>query len=228
MKRSVEFTLESTLAQQCFEQLQMEIIQGILKPGEKLKVEPIKQRFTIGQSPVREALYKLSAFGLVEIEENKGFRVAPVSEEDIRDIYQAFTAIENIALTWAIKRGDAQWEADIVAQLHKLSLVELNSKTTVSALWAERNYEFHVALISGCKSPTLLEIRRHLYMKFDRYCQIAYQLSKQMAHNNYQAHQKIADAVLQRDTKEAKKLMDEHINGPLEEVIKEFQKHNLF
>lgn len=227
MKRSVEFSLESTLAQQCFQQLQIEIIQGILKPGEKLKVEPIKQRFGIGQSPVREALSKLSAFGLVEVEENKGFRVAQVSLADIYDTYETFTSIENLALALAIKRGDDEWEADIVAQLHKLSNIELAEKPVSSAVWVQQNYNFHLALISGCKSPTLLEIRHHLYMKFDRYCQMSYRLSKHQLHTNNQSHQELAQAVLRRDAKEAKKLMTEHINGPIEDVIKEFQKHNL-
>jgi len=227
MKRSVEFSLESTLAQQCFQQLQTEIIQGILKPGEKLKVEPIKQRFGIGQSPVREALSKLSAFGLVAVEENKGFRVAPVSLADIFDTYETFTAIENMALALAIKRGDDEWEAQIVAQLHKLSNIELAEKQVSLSVWVEQNYNFHLSLISGCKSLTLLEVRHHLYMKFDRYCQMSYQLLKHQLHSNNQAHQELARAVLQRDSKETKKLMTEHINGPLEDVIKEFQKHDL-
>lgn len=227
MKRSIKLNPENNLSQQCFQQLQMEIIQGILKPGEKLKVEPIKQRFGIGQSPVREALSKLSAFGLVEVEENKGFRVAPVSLADIYDTYATFTAIENMALALAIKHGDNEWEAQIIAQLHKLSSIELTKKPVSKAAWIEQNYNFHLALISGCKSPMLLEIRRHLYMKFDRYCQMSYQLSQYKLHDNHQAHQELARAVLQRNSKEAKKLMTEHINGSLEDIIKEFQKHDL-
>lgn len=228
MKRSIEFNLESTLAKQCYEQLQAEIIQGVLKPGEKLKVEPIKQRFSIGQAPVREALYKLSAFGLVDVQDNKGFRVTEISEQDIRDTYEVFTNIEVTALLWAIKRGDEDWEANIVAELHKLSLLELSEKNVPTSLWAQKNYDFHVALISGCKSPTLMEIRRHLYMKFDRYCQIAYQLSKQTNHNNHDEHKSLAQAVLQRDIRQVKQLMTEHINEPLEMVIQEFKNHNFF
>lgn len=228
MKRSVEFTLDSTFAQQCYEQLQLEIVQGILKPGEKLKVEPIKNRFGIGQSPVREALSRLAAFGLVEVEENKGFRVAQISEQDIRDTYAVFTEIETRALVWAIERGDDEWETNIVAQLYRLSTVELSASPVSSTLWLQRNYDFHIALISGCKSKTLLEIRRHLYMKFDRYCQMSYQLSNYSSHGNHKAHKELADAVLKRDIIRAKALLFEHINAPLEEIVKEFKQHNLF
>ena len=227
MKRSVEFTLDSTFAQQCYEQLQLEIIQGICKPGEKLKIEPIKNRFGIGQSPVREALSRLAAFGLVEVEENKGFRVAAISERDIRDTYAVFTEIETLALVWAMERGDEEWETQIVAQLYRLSTVELSASPVSPMLWAQRNYDFHVALISGCNSKTLLEIRRHLYMKFDRYCQMSYR-SNYSAHGNHRAHQELADAVLKRDIIHAKALLCEHINAPLEDIIAEFKQHNLF
>ena len=105
MTKKVIFSSESTLSQQFYEQLQNEIIEGILKPGQKLKVAPIKERFNIGQSPVREALSRLASFGLVEIENNKGFRVSTISEADIRDTYNTFTHIENMALSLAIEYG---------------------------------------------------------------------------------------------------------------------------
>lgn len=228
MKRPVEFTLDSTFAQQCYEQLQLEIVQGILKPGEKLKVEPIKNRFGIGQSPVREALSRLAAFGLVEVEDNKGFRVAAISEQDIRDTYAVFTEIETLALFWAMQHGDEAWETNIVAQLYRLSTVELSSSRVSPTLWSQRNYDFHLALIAGCKSETLFEIRRHLYMKFDRYNQMSYNLSIDLAHGNHEAHKALADAVLKRDMIKAKALLFEHINGQLENTIKEFKLHDLF
>ncbi len=227
MGKKVQFTPDSTLSQQCFERLQSEIINGILKPGEKLKVGPIKERFSIGQSPVREALSRLVAFGLVEAEDNKGFRVAAISEEDIRDIYSTFTRIENMALALALEKGDDAWQASIVATLHKLSLVENKKTLDLYAVWAERNYDFHVALISGCNSPTLLEIRRILYMKFDRYCRMAYQITKDELSVNHEEHKKLAEAALQRDKQKAHALMTYHINGAIEDVVNKFRENKL-
>lgn len=223
----VRFKSDSTLAQQCFEQLQNEIIEGILKPGEKLKVEPIKERFSIGQSPIREALSRLVAFGLVEVEENKGFRVARVSEEDIRDTYQIFAHIENLALELAMKHGDDAWKASIVGALYKLSLEEQKKGPISYALWAERNYDFHLALISGCNSPILLQIRRDLYMKFDRYCRMAFKFTKHNLLANYQEHTALAEAVLNREVKKAKALMECHILGAVDDVIKQFKLNNI-
>jgi len=223
----MRFTSEATLAQQCYEQIQNEIIEGVLRPGEKLKVGPLKERFSIGQSPVREALSRLVACGLVDVEDNKGFRVAQISESNIRDIYDIFIRIEIMALELAIKRGGTEWEAGIVAELYKLSLIENRKNAVLCNEWAEQNYNFHVALIAGCKSPVLLEIRRNLYMKFDRYCRMAYQLTKESLSVNHEEHAQLAQAVLTRDVKKMKSEITYHISGALEDVIKKFKQNKL-
>ncbi len=227
MRQKDLVALDSSLTQQCYDVLRAEIISGELKPGQKLKTGPLKERFDVGQSPIREALSRLVACGLVDTEENKGFRVAPISETDIRDIYRTFTAIENMALAWALECGDTTWEADIVAALHKLSLIE-NGKTVASyAVWSEYNYNFHYALIAGCNSPTLLELRNYIYMKFDRYCQISYQAIKEELCFNYAAHKELVDVVLQRNVQKACALMTYHINEPLEMVISKLKESKL-
>ncbi len=227
MRKKVIFRSDSSLAQQCYEQIQSEIINGVLRPGEKLKVMPLTERFSIGQSPVREALSRLAAFGLVDMEDNKGFRVATISEADIRDTYSTFTRIEIMAVTLAMANGDHAWESNIVARLHELALLENKKEIGSYAVWAERNYNFHVALIAGCGSPVLLEIRRNLYMKFDRYCRMAYQLNTHALEANHEEHKKIADAVLARDVQKAEALLTYHINGATEDVIKKFKENNL-
>lgn len=227
MEKRVIFSAESTLAQQCYEQLQSDIMNGVLRPGEKLKVAIIKERLSVGQSPIREALSRLVAFGFVEAEDNKGFRVAKISESDVRDTYDIFTRIENEALALAIEKGDDAWEANIVAELHKLALIENKKISDIYSVWAERNYNFHVALISGCDSPTLLDIRRNLYMKFDRYCRMAYQLTKDELSVNHEEHKTLAEAVLKRDVKKAQSLMTHHINGAIEDVIAGLRVKNL-
>ena len=222
-----KLNITSTLAQTCYEQLQNDIITGILRPGEKLKVMHLKDRLQAGQSPVREALSRLAASGLVETEDNKGFRVAMVSEADVRDTYATFTHIENLALQEAIKNGDDTWKAGIIAALYKLSLIEHQKKPVSYKEWVERNYEFHVALISGCGSPKLLQIRHDLYLQFDRYCRIAFTVSKDELSVNNEEHQKLADVVLARDAPGARKLMTYHINGALEDVIAMLRKNEM-
>jgi len=75
-----------TLASTVFEQLRRDIVSVQLAPGEKLRIEALRERYGVGGSPVREALNRLSAEGLVWQQDQKGFRVAPVSERELEEL----------------------------------------------------------------------------------------------------------------------------------------------
>lgn len=219
------------LAVQCYNHIQEAIVSGTFIPGQKLKVEELKQQLGVGQSPIREALSRLAASGLVEAQDNKGFRVAQISEFDIRDTYKTFFHIEMLALEQAMKLGDDAWESSIVAALYNLSLVETNQDGVSYQVWIERNYDFHSALIAGCKSPLLQQVRAHVYQRIDRYYRIvdriAFDFLPAELAINHEEHKKIAAAVISRDSQEVAALMRHHIFGGLEEVIEVLKQHNL-
>lgn len=216
------------LVTQCYEQIQSLIINGTFAPGKKLKIKDLKQLLQVGTSPIREALSRLTSSGLIETEDNKGFRVTKISEADIRDIYHTFLSIELLALTQAMERGDDSWKASIVAALYSLSLIEHNQQTTSQQLWVERNYIFHLALISGCNSPALLRIRADMYRRFDRYCQMSFNILHTTLEHNHEEHKQLADAILNGDVDTATTLMTQHLLGSLEKVISLFKKNNFF
>ncbi len=217
----------TTLAITCYAFLEENIINGTFIPGQKLKMKDLKELLNAGQSPIREALSRLVASGLVEVEDNKGFRVSRISEEDVRDTYKTFLQIDLLALNQALELGNDAWEASVVATLHQLALIEHKKEPVAYAVWAERNYAFHVALISGCKSPLLMQLRAEVYRRFDRYCHIAFNLSQGNLELNHEEHKKLAEAVLQRDKKTVEKLMTYHVMGALEDVIDTLKKNNL-
>ena len=216
---------ENNLVIKCYDKIQDLIVEGAFVPGQKLKIQELKERFNVGQSPIREALSRLINSGLVEAFENKGFRVAQISEEEILDIYRTYTQIELLALKQAMELGDDAWEASIVAALHHLSLAETKSATIDYATWSERNYAFHVALISGCLSPLLMQIRADIYRRFDRYCQLAFRQTKNRLDANHEEHKQIAEAVLKRDLKTVTGLITQHINGSFYEVVQTLKTH---
>ena len=69
-----------------YQELRADLLAGRLKPGEKLRAEALGQRFSIASSPIREALNRLVSEGFVLLEDQKGFRVAPVSESELREL----------------------------------------------------------------------------------------------------------------------------------------------
>lgn len=72
-----------TLASSVYQALLEDILSGTLKPGHKLRLQALKDQYNVGNSPLREALNRLSAIGMVIREENKGFRVSPASVAEL-------------------------------------------------------------------------------------------------------------------------------------------------
>ena len=113
--------VEPTVHAQVFRQLRIDIVTCRLMPNERLRVESLRKRYGVGGSPIREALMRLEAEGLVILEQNKGFRVSPASREHLLDLMKTRVEIEGLALRWSIEKGGVDWEANLLAAYHRLS-----------------------------------------------------------------------------------------------------------
>src|SRR5882724_2874715 len=191
-----------TLAERVFHQLRIDIIQGRLKPGTKLRVEELCATYDTGGSPVREALSRLTSFGLVQAEGQRGFFVAEASIDDLIDLTTVRLWAETTALRSAIARGDRNWEAEILSAIHRLGesgpSIDPNNPTYLDPKWADRHRAFHRALLSACGSARLLAYREVLYDLSERYRtrSITPASSKRDVRREHQA---IAEAAIARD-----------------------------
>jgi DNA-binding GntR family transcriptional regulator len=88
-----------TLTDQAYERLREDIVHGAFHPGDKLRIEFLKQTYDVGATPLREALYRLSADGFVHVQGQRGFRVADMSLEELKDITNLRVVLEGMALT---------------------------------------------------------------------------------------------------------------------------------
>lgn len=197
-------------------QLKEDILTGYFKPGEKLKMTRLKERYQVGVSPLREALSQLLIEQLVVVENQRGFKVHPVSREEMLDIYQTRAEIEALCIGQAIERGDDEWEAGILAAAHRMrkfgDLVDKDPQE-----WERRHQAFHTAIASGCQSPALLQVRRSLYEKASRYRNLW--LKKNMANSqvfdaNQKEHDSLIDALLAHDGEQARELIRQHLLSP--------------
>lgn len=207
-----------TLVEAAYAALRSEILDGTLPPGSRLRAEELKVRYKMGVSTLREALTRLLGEQLVTVEGQRGFRVAPISLEDFSDLTEVRKLIETQALRQAIRDGDVEWEARVVAAFYRLSKVEeqmLNAREEVYPQWEERNREFHRALISGCRSRWLHQMHQVLHQQSERYRRIAYMKPAALSRDVHAEHQAILDATLARDADLACKLTEDHIDRTL-------------
>src|SRR5215468_5853086 len=166
----------ATLGEAAYQRLRADIVVGTFKAGEPLRLEALRQRYGLSFSPLREALMRLQSERLVLSTALRGFSVAPLSREEIEDATETRILIESEALRRAMRNGDDDWEANIVAAFHALNLQverqsKMSGKADVADLFAmeERHHHFHRALIAPCGSPRLLELAEQLYVETQRY-----------------------------------------------------------
>ena len=206
-----------TLSDQAYNQLRADIIHGVLSPEEKLRIEHLRKVYGVGASPLREALSRLTADGFVTAEGQRGFRVAPMSEEDLEDITRLRILLEKQALTQSIEHGDDAWESRIVATFYQLEKVE-ESLDRNPTEWEKRNHDFHEALIAGCTSKWLRRFYGVLYDQHKRYRNIA--LSTEIPRDLHQEHEELRNAALARNTERACQAIDHHIRRTAEITLK--------
>jgi DNA-binding GntR family transcriptional regulator len=153
---------------------------------------------------------RLVADGLVQLEVNKGFRVAPVSREELIDIANTLFELEAIAIRLAIEKGDDRWEGNIVARLHELSKRPMcNADGTLDEEWQARNVAFHEALYAACGSPLLLMFCRTVSERYSRYRRLWDQRADP-SRNVAKEHEQIQRAVIARDCETALALLRKH------------------
>lgn len=203
-------------AAQVIVQLKKDILSGYFEPGEKLRMSRLKEHYQVGVSPLREALSRLLVEQLVVVENQRGFRVHPVSREEMLDIYETRAHIEALCVEQAIIKGDDAWEAGILAAAHRLKKAGdlVDKEPSEVQAWEALHQEFHSAIASGCDSPSLLQVRRSLYEKASRYRNLW--LKKDMVNTevfdaNRKDHEKLVDALLERRQAEAKQMIYEHL-----------------
>jgi DNA-binding GntR family transcriptional regulator len=152
-----------------YERIRADVLRCELRPGERLRVQALSQRYRTGTTSIREALSRLVSEDLVLFEEQRGFLVSPVSSVDLIDLTEARIDLESIALTRAIQFGDTGWEAELMACMHRLTKCAVPEDPRTSAIWSREHKAFHEALLAGCASPWIRAMCRLLYDKSERY-----------------------------------------------------------
>ncbi|KNC91713.1 DNA-binding transcriptional regulator CsiR [Trabulsiella odontotermitis] len=199
--------------------LKNDIIRGIWQPEEKLRMSLLTSRYALGVGPLREALSQLVAERLVTVVNQKGYRVAPMSETELLDIFDARANMEAMLVGLAIARGGDEWEAEILARAHMLNKLSASQASEgMLEEWDQRHQAFHSAIVNGCGSQYLLQMRARLFDLAARYRFIWLRetvLSVEMLEDKHDQHQELVDAILARDANLASERMRQHLLTPI-------------
>ena len=197
-----------------YQVLRERIMSGELAPGETLAQSALAAELGVSLTPMREALRKLDAEGLVSIDAHRNARVAPLTAHEATDLFQVRERLDPMAAALAAQH---RTEADIERIKRAAEVMApLVDTSDLAALAAHR--EFHRAIYCASHNQLLVGMLESLWDKADRYRQVGLASRKDSDADKQRIdaeHRSIMDAVISGDAKAAEKHMTSHVRGSL-------------
>jgi DNA-binding GntR family transcriptional regulator len=225
-------TLTSTKADDIARLLEDEIVAGVIAPGTVLRQEQLSERFDVSRTPVREALRRLAALGLVSFEPNRGVRVRSISPSELREAFLVRAELEALATEVATPKMTPDDLAALDAAERRFSqlTLELRDQTrhaeqrdsSLFVEWMQANYAFHDVIYAAAELPLVERLAKGARRTFlgSRVWSAKTELDELYARNDAQ-HRAIYEAIAAGSAQAARVLAREHVlsSGRLIEAV---------
>ena len=219
--RLASVTPSSTQASTVFDRLREDLLSGRLEPGRKLQMRFLTETYQTSQTPLREALNRLTADGLVECREQRGFYVADISRNELIELTKTRCWVESLALRESMAASTPQWEELLLLAEHRLGRTARSLNTEHfedNPEWERLHRVFHRTLIGNCGSQSLIAFCGQLADQLYRYRRLSIQKAFPSRHVADE-HQAIMTAVLSRQTEDAVALLTAHYKQTAEVIL---------
>ena len=223
---------EGTKADDLALELEQAIVRGDLEPGQVLRQEELSERFGVSRTPVREALRRLAALGLVSFEPNRGVRVRTLAREDLREAFLVRAELESLATELATPRmGPEELEALTAAEKRYVAITQRmrdmsrsqEERAGLTGEWLAANYAFHDVIYEAADAPLVARIARSARRTFLGQAVWAPGGPEMdgLYERNVAQHRAILNAIAAGSASGARALAREHVidSGELLEVI---------
>ncbi|QHZ51915.1 GntR family transcriptional regulator [Paenibacillus larvae] len=175
------------------------IVEGKLKPEQKLRDKDLAEQLGVSRTPIREALLRLEDEGLVQTQPNRATFVAPIDFHNVHHLYSIMWTLEQLALEQAFEYiKDEHIEA--MAEANQRLFQALKDGERLLAL--EADSDFHSVYIVLSHNDELQRILSSIKQKLKR-LELFYFEKAQDAHLSWEEHQRIIDTLRQRDLRQA-------------------------
>lgn len=199
-----------TLWQRVYEHLRTEILDGGLEPGTELLEVALSEQLGVSRGPLREAMGRLAAEGLVTVRPRRGAVVRELSEAEFLELYEVREAIEWQAVRLAVPRL-SPGELEALAEINRR--MDGHAGRGEVELFFQENLEFHGRLLAACGNAKLREVYRQLLDQMHRYRMRSLTLRGNLQ-RSVSEHAAILRAAKRGDAERAAQLMADHIRVP--------------
>ncbi len=225
MSRTTSIRLAAPVTQTStvYDRVREDLLSGRLRPGHKLPMRFLMDTYRTGQTPLREALNRLTAEGLVESRDQRGFYVMGVSRTELEELTRTRCWVESLALRKAIAAATPEWEEALLVAHHRLKRTPRSlsqERFEDNPEWEKLHRAFHRTLISQCGSRPLVSFCDQLADQLYRYRRLS--IGKAFPSRRVaDEHQAILDAVLAHDAEQASRLLAAHFNATAEVLLED-------
>lgn len=198
-----------------FETLREAIIQGRLRPGERMMEIQLAEEMGVSRTPVREAIRKLELEGFVVMVPRKGAYVAGISVKDIVDVFEVRAALEALAAGLAAERITGEEMEELERSLVQIN--EVSSRDSIDDIVA-LDSSFHDIIYRSSRNERLIQIVTHLQEQIHRFRTASL---SQPGRTKWalDEHKKIVEAISDRNVELAQSLAREHIESAEQSML---------
>ncbi|HEX3691454.1 MAG TPA: GntR family transcriptional regulator [Solirubrobacteraceae bacterium] len=194
-----------TLAEKAYETLHAAIISGALRPGARLPIEELAEYLQMSPMPIREAVRRLDAVGLVDNVPHRGARVTALSVTDLAEVYEVRLSLETLAMRRAAARLTTDQAAYCRQCLDDLESTGDEASVATSAAHAR----FHFSFYEAAESAWLLRLVRPAWQVSERYALEWPQVRR--LEERAEEHREILTACEAHDPDRAAEALHEHL-----------------
>ncbi|WP_198663040.1 GntR family transcriptional regulator [Cohaesibacter intestini] len=199
-----------------FENMRDRMVSAEFAPQQRIRAEDLRMDYGVSASTMREVLFRLSTLGLVDFQEQRGFR-KPAQSDQLQDELTHFRILlECEGAVHSVRNGGIAWEAQLSAAHYALGHIESRAKDNkdpspeLLMLWMHAELDFHKTLISACQNDVLIQTHESVFFRHRQ--QLNFQdrdFHKVPA--NIHHHQRILDAALEKDADAVREHLTNHL-----------------
>lgn len=205
-----------------YNQLKEQIINGVLRPGERLVVASVAKEFDVSPMPVREAFQRLQQDGLIEITPHVGAKVTAFDMKTFKEIIFIRNELEPLAAKLA---ATAMTDAQIDALFALTDEMARCAQAQDYHAYTQLNLRFHDGIYAGCGNATLYDLIRSLIAKTE-FSKSIFMRDHQRMNTSTADHRHIAECIRARDPEAAYAAFRAHKQKGFE-IITEILSHEL-
>ena len=204
-----------TIREKVYEYLREGILNGKIKPGDRLVESDLADRIGTSRTPVREALHTLEREGLVESLHRIGYVVRPISELEVSELCEIRLSLEALALRWALSKDP---EGLAHAMRENLSLCEQRVAAGDLKAFGEMDAQFHDLISRTADSSRLMEMTNSIRRYMLRY-RIQSIYTQDNVGRAIAGHKTVLKAIEDGDKKAAQRALSAHIRQSKKDIL---------